>query len=338
MPGSVTRLALFMLSLGAACNVHAGPQTDYRAVAVAINDTMRAYHYNPRELDSPEYLRIESAIDSLGASAVTDEEFVEGFRAIWNDGPFSHVTLNKAGQSAEDLANYLDAMRVGDGGAQLSWHGNVAVLTVNTMMGLDTIEQIDAAYAAIAATDTAALIIDLRENGGGAFAVVPLIAHLLSAPVDAGFFVSQRWNAANDRVPNLSELQALEPWEGWSIRSFWADVQVDPITRIRFMPVQPIFDKPVYVLTSRRTASAAELATAALKTANRAVIVGETTAGEMLSQKIFDVPGGFHLSLPIADYYAIGLGRVEGNGINPDVATSAAQALAVALSMLGDGT
>jgi hypothetical protein len=33
------------------------------------------------------------------------------------------------------------------------------------------------------------LIIDLRRNGGGAFAVVPLIAHLIDDPIDAGLFV-----------------------------------------------------------------------------------------------------------------------------------------------------
>ena len=52
----------------------------------------------------------------------------------------------------------------------------------------------------------------------------------------------------------------------------------------------------------------------------------------MLSQKIYDVPGGFHLSLPIADYYSVVNGRLEGAGVNPDVETAAADALDFALS------
>src|SRR5210317_1678517 len=87
----------------------------------------------------------------------------------------------------------------------------------------------------------------------------------------------------------------------------------------------------VYILTSKRTASAAELATDALRGANRATIVGENTAGEILSQKIYDIPGGFHLSLPIADYYSAVNGRIEGVGIRPDIETDAANALEVAL-------
>ena len=311
-----------------------GPKTDYSEVAAVINQTMRAYHYNPSELDSAEYQRIEAAITALAETAESDELFMEGFRAIWENGPFSHVTLNLAQQSAVDLSDYLDTIRIGGGGALLSWQGDVAVLTVKTMMGLDTIEEIDAAYAIIAERDTAALIIDLRENGGGAFAVRPLVAHLLTETIDAGSFVSQPWNATHDREPTQADLEVVDSWEGWSIKSFWADVQSDPVTRISFSPAEPRFDGPVYVLTSNRTASAAELATDALEGANRAIIIGETTAGEMLSQKIYDIPGGFHLSLPIADYYSVVNGRIEGVGIEPDIETDAADALEVALEQL----
>ncbi len=310
------------------------PTTEYSEVVAAINETMRAHHYNPAELDTAEYRGIEAQLNDLGNVATSDEVFLKGFWEIWENGPFSHVTLNIAKQTAEDLADYLDTIRIGGGGASLAWQGEVAVLTVNTMMGLDTIEEIDAAFAEIAKRETLALIIDLRENGGGAFAVRPLVSHLLSKPFDAGSFVSQPWNAVHNRAPDRADIEAVEPWQGWSIKAFWADVQSDPVTRISFSPKEPAFDGPVYVLTSKRTASAAELATDALKSANRAIIIGENTAGEMLSQKIYDVPGGFHLSLPVADYYSVVNGRIEGVGIKPDIETDAADALDVALKQL----
>ena len=312
----------------------ADPKADYAEVVVAINKTMRAYHYNPAELDSAEYGRIEAAIIALGETAESDEAFVEGFRMLWKNGPFSHVVLNLAQQSADDLADYLDTIRIGGGGALLSWQDDVAVLTVKTMMGLDTIEEIDAAYEIIAKKGATALIIDLRENGGGAFAVRPLVAHLLNETIDAGSFVSQPWNATHDRAPSQADLETVESWQGWSIKSFWTDVQVNPVTRISFSPAEPRFDGPVYVLTSKYTASAAELATDALKGAGRATIIGENTAGEMLSQKMYDIPGGLQLSLPIADYYSVVNGRIEGVGIQPDIETVAADALEVALEQL----
>ena len=307
---------------------------DYSEVGAAINETMRAYHYNPAELDTPEYRRIEAAVTELADVATSDEEFMQGFRGIWENGPFSHVEINVAQQSADDLANYLDKMRIGGGGALLTWRDDVAVLTVSTMMGLDTIEEIDTAYAEIAERETSALIIDLRENGGGAFAILPLVSHLLTKPIDAGSFVSQPWNAVYNREPNRADLEVVDPWQGWSIKTFWADVQTDALTRVSFLPTEPVFDGPVYVLTSKRTASAAELATDALKGANRAIIIGENTAGEMLSQKIYDLPGGLQLSLPIADYYSAVNGRIEGVGIKPDIVTDAADALDVALKQL----
>ncbi len=304
---------------------------DYPAVAAAINQTMLAHHYDPAELKTAGYLRIEAAVVALAKTAESNEAFIEGFREIWRNGPFSHVELRAAQGTADDLAAHLDTLHIGGGGAVLTWEGDVAILTVNTMMGLDTIEEIDAAYVAITEKGASRLIIDLRENGGGAFAVRPLVGHLIDEPFDAGSFVSQRWNATGHRAPNAADLEALDPWEGWSIRAFWADVQEEPVTKISFAPLEPIFRGPVYVLTSERTASAAELATDAIKTSARGKIIGENTAGQMLSQKIFDVPGGFHLSLPVADYYSARNGRIEGVGVMPDIEVDASEALNVAL-------
>lgn len=330
-----TFVVVFLFAIGAS---HANEQFDqgthYPTVAAAINATMRMYHYDPEELDTPEYLRIENAISTLGKSVTSDEQFIEGFREIWSDGPFSHVTISDARQSADDLAEYLDTLRIGGGGATLRWQGDVAILTVNTMMGLDTIEEIGVAYAAIAERSASGLVIDLRENSGGAFAVLPLVSHLVNEPFDAGVFISQLWNSAHDHKPKKADIEVVDPWQGWSVRTFWANVQTSPITRISFSPVEPVFDGPVYILTSKHTASAAELATDALRVAERVTIIGERTAGEMLSQTIFDIPGGFHLGLPIADYYSVANGRLEGVGIEPDIAVQAAHALDAALEML----
>ena len=121
----------------------------YLETASAINAAMRAYHYNPRELDNGAYRQIEAGLMELAKSSDTDEAFIAGFKTLWADGPFSHVVLNKTKYTADETATYLDTLRVGNG-ASLTWQGDAAILTFNTMMGLDTIEQIDAAYAEFA--------------------------------------------------------------------------------------------------------------------------------------------------------------------------------------------
>ncbi len=98
-----------------------------------------------------------------------------------------------------------------------------------------------------------------------------------------------------------------------------------PLTSYRVDPMRPLFQGPVFVLTSARSISAAEIAADALKAIGRAKIVGEKTPGVVLSSKLFDIPGGFHLRVPIADYYSITGARLEGFGVTPDIAVSADQ-------------
>mgnify|MGYP001824876025 FL=1 len=194
-------------------------------------------------------------------------------------------------------------------------------------MGADTIEQIEAAYDRIAESDVDSLIIDLRGNGGGAFAVKPLVEHVIDEPLDAGYFLSQVWNRKNTRLPTTDEVMAAQPWSGWSIIAFWEAVQSEEIMRIQMQPAEPNFDGDVYVLIDTKTASAAEMAADALRASGLATLVGERTAGEMLSQSMFDVADGFVVSLPVADYYSLEHGRIEGAGVQPHIGSSSEKAL-----------
>ena len=99
--------------------------------------------------------------------------------------------------------------------------------------------------------NTDALIFDLRRNGGG-------------SPVTIGILSSYLFN----EVVHLNDFYVRETD---SRRQFFtrADVQGR-----RYGP-----DKPVFILTSRRTFSAAEEFTYNLKNLKRATIVGETTGG-----------------------------------------------------------
>lgn len=313
----------------------AKPTGKFADVATAMSDAMRKHHYNPAELASEKYKAMEAQVAALAETATTPEDFAKQVNAAWRkDGPFSHVRLEVAQASAADTAAYLDTMKVGGSGATLDWQGDVAVLTVTTMMGADTIAQIDAAYDAITGRKAKALIIDLRKNDGGAFAGTPLIGHVIAAPFDAGAFVSQGWARDHDKPPMAADLAGAAPWEGASITAFWRDAQANTLTRIQYQPMAPHYAGPVYVLVSGRTASAAEMTADAFRTSGRAVVIGEKTEGQMLSQKMYDMPQGLQLSLPIADYYSVKTGRIEGAGVSPDVAAPAAEAMAVALEMI----
>jgi len=300
-------------------------------IANEISQLMREHHYDPSVLKQKAYDQMEDKAAQIAENADSVKAFVDGFNKLWGTGPFSHVHLDFAKMNAYALANYLDAMEVGGSGCQLTWDGDIAILTVNTMMGLDTIRQIQEAYQSIIDRQAKALVIDLRQNHGGAFAVKPLVAHLLKEPLDAGAFVSQKWTAEHPEAPTRSTLESMQPWDGWSIKSFWNDVVSEGVLRIQLQPATEIYEGPVCVLISKFTASAAELAADAMGQLENVVIIGETSAGQMLSQTMFDLADGLQLSLPIADYFSSANQRIEGAGVSPDLNITAEKAMEAAM-------
>lgn len=332
-------IVLFIAFVLISCNHSKGTKNtvlnqELVTVADSISQLMATYHYNPKELAGTKYLELEKEIQKLAKTVNLKEDFIDGFNRLWSNGPFSHVRLAKLENSADKMADFIDSLRVGDQSVSLNWEGKTAILTVTTMTGVDTKEQVFEAYREIAKKNTEALVIDLRNNDGGTFAGVPLIGHLIKEPIDVGMFVSKKWWENNTAEPNKNDIQTLSPWEGWSIKAFWKDIQEQPLTRVTFKPMSPYFDGPVYLLTSKKTASAAEFTTDAMAQLENVTIIGDMTAGEMLSQKMFDLPYGLQLSLPIADYYSTRMGRIEGKGVEPDIAIDQSVAKKLAMSLI----
>jgi carboxyl-terminal processing protease len=315
-----------------------GPQRvrDYPQVLAAFDDVVASKLFAPDDLQQPGYVEFRRQLGDIAALARDDLDLLLGFQWAYHNDPFSHFQLRRSERSAEALFAHFDGYRVGFEAATVELAGTTAILKVRTMMGADTIEQIETAYERIAASGATVLIIDLRGNGGGAFAVKPLLEHVIDQPLDAGFFLSQVWNRGHDRLPTTAEVLAAVPWQGWSIVSFWRSVQEAEILRVRFLPAEPNFDGPVYVLLDGKSASATELAADAFRASGVATLVGERTAGEMLSQSMFDVRDGFIVSLPVADYYSLAQGRIEGRGVDVDIEAESARALEVAKDLAAD--
>jgi C-terminal processing protease CtpA/Prc len=89
--------------------------------------------------------------------------------------------------------------------------------------------------------------------------------------------------------------------------------------------------KSLYVLTSRRTFSAAEAAAYHLKYSAKAIMVGETTGGGAHRIRGVDLNDDFTLLLPYTrPINVVTKGDWEGTGVVPEIASGAEQALAVA--------
>jgi retinol-binding protein 3 len=180
--------------------------------------------------------------------------------------------------------------------------GNIGYLELRAFSGSP--EANDTAVAAmnfLAGTD--ALVIDLRRNGGGSPAMIGLISSYLFD--DAIHLNDFYWRESNET------------------RQFWTSPHVQGRRFGR--------EKPVFVLTSNRTFSAAEEFTYNLKSLKRATVVGETTAGGAH-------PGG---ARRITEHFGIWVpaGRAinpitntnwEGTGVEPDVKVASDAALRTA--------
>lgn len=161
--------------------------------------------------------------------------------------------------------------------------GNVGYLELRSF-GFDTADVRDVAAAAFNYLgNTDALIIDLRRNGGGSPWMVAQVSSYLFGP-DTVHLNSLYWRPEN-RTDDFY-------------------TQRDVPGR-RYGP-----DKPVYVLTSRRTFSGAEEFAYNLQSRKRATIVGDTTGGGAH-------PGGMRR---VTDHFGVWI--PTGRAINPITRTN----------------
>jgi len=183
--------------------------------------------------------------------------------------------------------------------------GNIGYFAFNQFQGHDDIARpMGAAMNFLSNTD--AMIIDLRQNGGGDPAGVQMVC---------SYFFSEK----------PVHLNSIYFRQGNQTIDFWT---LEKINAPRFV------DKPVYVLVSKRTGSGAEECAYNLQQLKRATIIGEPTWGGAN-------PGG---NIRLNDHFAcfIPVGRAinpytktnwEGKGVIPDVAVDPVNALKTAQQM-----
>jgi hypothetical protein len=153
-----------------------------------------------------------------------------------------------------------------------------------------------------------ALIVDLRDNGGGD---PKMVAYICSYLFSKRTHLNDLWT----RKTNATE-------------EFWtSDV---PGKRLAD-------DRPIYVLTSKRTFSGAEEFTYNLKNLKRATIIGETTGGGAHPVNGQRIDEHFIIGVPFARAInPISKTNWEGAGVEPDVKVPAADALMTAQKLAAE--
>jgi retinol-binding protein 3 len=148
-----------------------------------------------------------------------------------------------------------------------------------------------------------ALIIDLRSNGGGTPEMIQLLTTYLFGP-------------------ERQHLNDFYVREGDETHQFWT---------LPYVPGTRLEKIPVYVLTSKRTFSAAEEFTYDLQNLKRATIVGETTGGGAHPGGWFPLDAGFVAFVSTGKAVnPVSKKNWEGTGVKPDIEVPKDDALRVA--------
>lgn len=210
----------------------------------------------------------------------------------------------------------VEAKRVGDG------LGYLKVAMFPGMVGVVIANQISSAVANLGNIDR--LIIDLRGNTGGGIAALRVMSFLTPGRIPVGFALDRNRTTANLDAEKLSfpRFARIPP----SPRNLW-------LLGVRYAPAMlakksivleteglgPMpFHRRTILLVDRHTASAAEMIVAFARENNLSTIVGEKTAGRLLSSTSIKVGKGFRLALPTGAYYTWKGSVLEGTPIEPD--------------------
>jgi retinol-binding protein 3 len=233
-------------------------------------------------------------------------------RINYSARPVPPQPASRTGPSPEDRQRYRQRMEEINCGfvkaEQLE--GNVGYLKFNMFADPEVCGPTAAAAMNFVA-GTRALIIDLRDNGGGA---PHMIAYISS------YLFSKR-----------THLNDLWTRKTGATEEYWTR---DDVPGRRFGG-----EKPVYVLTSARTFSGAEEFSYNLKNLKRATIVGETTGGGAHPTSVHRIDEHFMIGVPFARALnPITRTNWEGVGVEPDVKVPASEALATAQKLLREKT
>ena len=152
----------------------------------------------------------------------------------------------------------------------------------------NTLAQFKAGYAALAEAGVSALVLDVRDNGGGQLnTLIDLLDFILPAGTPLLSYTYR--NEANARADVYAKDDGQE------------------------------IALPIYLLQNRNTASAGELLATVLRRAGRATLIGERSFGKGTMQTGYLLQDGAYITVSVAVLSPVGTPSHHGEGVTPDV-------------------
>jgi Peptidase family S41 len=265
------------------------PQTDYSALTDEMESAVRSRLYDRSLAESPQ--AVEFFADVRRALPKVDDDLTFGAAVVlaWRKQSAMPLPVPYRKDSSGEIDPLLR-----DRDEQVKpisvKHDDESGITTVEVVTFQSAGEVDRAMDEAVSQRPRALVIDLRNCTGLEMSALRVAGRLLADPTDAGvmFGASRRDEALArepqsrdgiDDPPNQDRGAMSEPIVSMDNESIVPALERDGLASLRIMPAEWIYDGPVYVLTSSRTRSTAEILAFLLQKSGRAVIVGERTPG-----------------------------------------------------------
>ncbi len=221
-------------------------------------------------------------IDKEPSLEMSAEEAVTKIR-----GPKGEPVVLEVLREGEDKPVKITIVRDDIVSKSLNWQEDDGIITMEiTQFGEDLADNFAKAVPEILLKKPRAMIIDLRNNGGG---LLDTSVRLMNEFFDKKVLVTTKGR-------KVGETGDLESDNGGAF-----------------------LDIPVIILVNKGTASASEIFAGAFQDHNRGIIIGENTFGKGVVQNLIPLSNGATLKVTIAEWLTPKGRSINEKGITPDV-------------------
>jgi carboxyl-terminal processing protease len=220
---------------------------------------------------------------------ITPETGLDGIQAAIR-GPVGETVTIKVTRPPDETALEFKVKREEIALPSVTWHldsrePRLGVLEIN-IIAASTPDEIKRAITDLQQRGATALVLDLRNNGGGMLDAGIAIAKLF---LDSGVVIEQQYRG-------------------------------EDVVTYRVEQPGPYTDIPLAILVNQYTASASEIIGGALQVQKRAVLIGTPTYGKDTIQLVFALQDGSSLHVTAAKWWVPNLEPpIGGHGLQPEI-------------------
>jgi C-terminal processing protease CtpA/Prc len=260
------------------------------------------------------------------AAARNDGEFLSIMRRMLGEFRTSHLDFFATPSWSKELHPPAPAGAApGEATEGITWRQlapSVGYIRIESFEdGAKVVARVDRAFAELG--QHASLVVDLRGNGGGTLsAPMRLGDYILPRAQPVGYFAS-RAGLTRHRARSIDRINpsALPVFSGYNSADLTREMASTGALMLATGGRAPrAYRGRVVVLVDEYCFSASEALASVVKETRAATLIGRRTTGAMLSATGVPVAGGWTLLLPVWDFRTPQGVRVEGRGVEPDIA------------------